>query len=240
MILSTFSTSPAASAATAATSTSPPPPASSYFLGISLLLLALFLSAIMGIWQELTFAKYGRDNWQESLFYSHFFSLPLLMLRKGDLQREWNLAMASTPTRLFAGSDNFSLAVPSMVPLLALNVVTQLACINGVNRLTSKVSSVAVTLVLVVRKAVSLAISVLLVGGKGGDMQLLTVGALAVGAGTVGYAWASTGGGKAGAVKRDKKDDDNKTTDSAAPTTAVTSAREARPSTQTVKRGTKA
>lgn len=53
-----------------------------------------------------------------------------------------------------------------------------------------------VTLVLVVRKAVSLAISVLVVGStKSGDRGMLVVGAAAVGLGTVGYAWASSGGG---------------------------------------------
>lgn len=185
VILSTLSTSTSTS-----TSTSSPAPPSSYFFGISLLLLALLLSSIMGIWQELTFAKYGKDNWQESLFYSHFFSLPLLLLRRSDLHHEWKLALSSPP-RIVLGTTT----IPSMLPLLALNVITQLACINGVNRLTARISSVGVTLVLVVRKAVSLAISVLVVGSsQSGDMTLLTIGAAAVGLGTVGYAWASSGG----------------------------------------------
>lgn len=99
--------------------------------------------------------------------------------------------------------------VPSLVPLLALNVLTQLACINGVNRLTARVSSVAVTLVLVVRKAASLAISVLLLnrgrpGAQQGNAGLL-VGAIGVFAGTVAYAWGSSGGGGRGKKGEEEK-----------------------------------
>lgn len=76
--------------------------------------------------------------------------------------------------------------IPSFYPPLLLNVLTQLLCINGVNRLTSKVSSLSVTLVLVLRKALSLMISVTVVGGGGGTAGLWC-GAAAVLAGTVGY-----------------------------------------------------
>ncbi|CAO1619693.1 unnamed protein product [Sympodiomycopsis kandeliae] len=183
VILATLSTSPPEDHKKTDSS-----PSSSYVIGISLLSLALVLSSIMGIWQELTFAKYGKDNWQESLFYSHFFSLPLLLIQRGNLSKEISLVMNSPKT------EWIGFTLPSVVPLLVYNVLTQLACINGVNRLTSKISSVGVTLVLVVRKAISLAISVLLVGGKGNDnMELLTIGALAVGIGTVGYTWSSSG-----------------------------------------------
>ncbi|KAJ1034038.1 hypothetical protein NDA18_000910 [Ustilago nuda] len=76
--------------------------------------------------------------------------------------------------------------IPSFWPPLLFNVATQLLCINGVNRLTSKVSSLSVTLVLVVRKAVSLVISVMLVQGGKGNLALW-IGAGCVLAGTVGY-----------------------------------------------------
>ncbi|PWN49547.1 UAA-domain-containing protein [Violaceomyces palustris] len=83
--------------------------------------------------------------------------------------------------------------VPCFYPPLLLNVLTQLLCINGVNRLTSKVSSLSVTLVLVVRKALSLVISVLVIqGGKGGDNLGLWFGATSVLLGTVGYSLASS------------------------------------------------
>lgn len=267
VILSTISTSPSPppSASTDSSfSSSSPAVFSKYFIGISLLFLALFLSSLMGIWQEITFQRYGKDHWQEAIFYSHALSMPLLGLRMGNLKEEVGLAMASekawlginaaSQSRLASkgggaggwpppgGIWDFSLLLPlpslssflpsagfylpSILPLLALNVLTQLACINGVNRLTARVSSVAVTLVLVVRKAVSLAISVLLMGGtRGGDMKTLSLGAVAVGVGTVGYAWASSGGGAANSEgKSETADGSEKSVKSAS------SSRDARPS----------
>lgn len=86
----------------------------------------------------------------------------------------------------------FGFVIPLILPLLLLNVLTQLLCINGVNRLTARVTSLTVTLILVVRKALSLAISVVLVGGGKGNLQLWS-GSAAVLAGTIGY---SLGGNK--------------------------------------------
>ncbi|CAE6450046.1 unnamed protein product [Rhizoctonia solani] len=80
----------------------------------------------------------------------------------------------------------FSITLPSFYIPLAVNVFTQFLCVGGVHRLTSQVSSLTVTLVLAVRKAVSLWISVVLVGGHKGDAWLWG-GALAVILGTVAY-----------------------------------------------------
>ncbi|CAE7118567.1 unnamed protein product [Rhizoctonia solani] len=80
----------------------------------------------------------------------------------------------------------FSITLPSFYIPLAVNVFTQFLCVGGVHRLTSQVSSLTVTLVLVVRKAVSLWISVVLVGGSRGDAWLWG-GAIAVVVGTVLY-----------------------------------------------------
>ncbi|KDN47493.1 LOW QUALITY PROTEIN: hypothetical protein RSAG8_03633, partial [Rhizoctonia solani AG-8 WAC10335] len=80
----------------------------------------------------------------------------------------------------------FAITLPSFYVPLAVNVFTQFLCVGGVHRLTSQVSSLTVTLVLVVRKAVSLWISVVLVGGNGGDVWLWG-GAMAVVVGTFLY-----------------------------------------------------
>ncbi|KAG8710416.1 golgi uridine diphosphate-N- acetylglucosamine transporter [Ceratobasidium sp. 394] len=84
------------------------------------------------------------------------------------------------------GFPLFAITLPSFYVPLAINVFTQFLCVGGVHRLTSRVSSLTVTLVLVVRKAVSLWISVVLVGGHKGDIWLWG-GALAVLVGTVAY-----------------------------------------------------
>ncbi|KAK0558844.1 golgi uridine diphosphate-N- acetylglucosamine transporter [Tilletia horrida] len=236
-----------------------------YLFGVSLLFLALVLSGLMGLYQERTFRIYGRDNWQEALFYSHVLSLPIFLLRWKSLAKEIVLANQTEPfwigwlspnhsidkdgllsgslgtstanvldlgtgcllsplvpktglyysTRsslascrhqaLFRRSTSswtvsssagaLSLTMPSFWPVLLLNVLTQLLCINGVNRMTSQVTSLTVTLVLVIRKALSLAISVVLVGGRTGNPGLWA-GAGAVLLGTVGYTLGSSAASK--------------------------------------------
>ncbi|EIM85496.1 UAA transporter [Stereum hirsutum FP-91666 SS1] len=107
-------------------------------------------------------------------------------------------------------------SIPSALPLLVLNTLTQLLCTAGVNRLTTRVNNLTVTLILVVRKAVSLILSVVLfrMGGKGdggegagGEEEdvavwMMWLGAGLVGLGTVGYAV----GGKRKPEVKDKKE----------------------------------
>ncbi|CEH13518.1 udp-n-acetylglucosamine transporter [Ceraceosorus bombacis] len=290
VILSTLATTPETSSSSSTSSTSKSLAASlssSYFTGILLLTCALFISSLMGLWQEMTFAAHGSQHWREMLFYSHALSLPLFYFKRAQLNREWTGAM-STPmlwigwglpsadalafpsssknllqhavksspapalsggmsldsvveqsssfARLVAPGGTFNLRslpvfsilpspispigggtgpgqslgllIPSIFPPLTLNILTQLLCINGVNRLTSQVSSLTVTLVLVVRKAVSLAFSLLLFGsaaggdkGAKGTLQL-GAGATAVLLGTVAYALGSSGSSK---VAKDKR-----------------------------------
>ncbi|KAF5320664.1 hypothetical protein D9619_001192 [Psilocybe cf. subviscida] len=66
-----------------------------------------------------------------------------------------------------SGSFVVGLSIPQIYLPLALNTITQLICASGVNRLTTGVSALTVTLVLVVRKAVSLIISVIGAGAVG-------------------------------------------------------------------------
>jgi hypothetical protein len=40
-----------------------------YVIGITLLSIALVLSSFMGLYQEMTYVKYG-SNWREGLFYT--------------------------------------------------------------------------------------------------------------------------------------------------------------------------
>ncbi|PWN42471.1 UAA transporter [Ceraceosorus guamensis] len=269
VILSTLATTPETSSSSSTSSTSKSLAASlssSYFTGILLLTCALFISSLMGLWQEMTFAAHGSQHWREMLFYSHALSLPLFYFKRAQLNREWTGAMSwglpsadaltfpgsskvllqnavkSSPAlalsgdmsldgvveqsssfaRLVAPGGTFNLRslpffrpgqssgllIPSIFPPLTLNILTQLLCINGVNRLTSQVSSLTVTLVLVVRKAVSLAISLLLFGsaaggdkGAKGTLQL-GAGAAAVLLGTVAYALGSSGSSKGAKDKR--------------------------------------
>ncbi|ESK93117.1 udp-n-acetylglucosamine transporter [Moniliophthora roreri MCA 2997] len=83
--------------------------------------------------------------------------------------------------------------LPSAYLPLLLNTMTQLLCAAGVHRLTTRVSALTVTLILVIRKAVSLVLSVVFGFGKVGggpenvDMVMMWTGAALVMLGTVGY-----------------------------------------------------
>ena len=79
-----------------------------------------------------------------------------------------------------------SFSVPRFWIPLITNALTHLVCVAGVHRLTSQVSSLTVTVVLAVRKAVSLGISMIFVQGNAGSPWLWG-GAAAVLLGTIIY-----------------------------------------------------
>jgi len=99
-----------------------------------------------------------------------------------------------TPTfTLPSPNVKYSITLPAAYVPLLLNTLTQLLCVSGVHRLTTSVSSLTVTLVLVVRKAVSLVISVM-VFGDGEDVngrKAMWGGAALVLIGTIGYSIGS-------------------------------------------------
>ncbi|WFD30495.1 golgi uridine diphosphate-N- acetylglucosamine transporter [Malassezia sp. CBS 17886] len=162
-----------------------------YATGVLLLSLALLSSGLMGIYQEHTYRRYGREHWHEALLYSHLFALPLFLLQRRGLAMQVRAANATRPSAVGVGP--WRVALPSYYVNLAMNVLTQLLCINGVNRLTARVSSLSVSLILVVRKAASLLISVVLLNHQSGNGGLWA-GAGAVMVGTIGYAYGGLRG----------------------------------------------
>ena len=71
-----------------------------------------------------------------------------------------SLPNINSSTDLYDYPLSVSMSIPHIYLPLVLSTITQLVCIAGVHRLTTRVSALTVTLVLVVRKAVSLIISV--------------------------------------------------------------------------------
>lgn len=55
-----------------------------WLIGVAFLTISLFLSSIMGIYQQVLYKTYGKA-WQEGLFYIHFFSLPGFLLFKKNI-----------------------------------------------------------------------------------------------------------------------------------------------------------
>ncbi|KAJ7902715.1 UAA transporter [Mycena olivaceomarginata] len=115
------------------------------------------------------------------------FALPFSLVSSGPANSTFPVSLKVHPTGALA------LTMPHAYLPLLLNTVTQLVCVAGVHRLTTRVSALTVTLVLVVRKAVSLIISVWMARGRGSavDYGLMWTGAGLVLAGTVGYSLAT-------------------------------------------------
>uniref|UniRef100_A0A182QE09 Sugar phosphate transporter domain-containing protein n=1 Tax=Anopheles farauti TaxID=69004 RepID=A0A182QE09_9DIPT len=125
-------------------------------LGIALLTLALFVSARMGLYQEVLYKRYGKHP-KEALFYTHLLPLPFFFLLAGNIWEHIQLANASPlqPIPLLGG-----LAVPITWLYMLGNVLTQYVCISSVYVLTTECSSLTVTLVVTLRKFVSLLFSI--------------------------------------------------------------------------------
>jgi solute carrier family 35 (UDP-xylose/UDP-N-acetylglucosamine transporter), member B4 len=198
-------------------------PTSRYLMGIGILTLALILSGLLGVVQDKTLTSYithtsmrtqpkaagsspgtgptrPPDVWEESMFYLHFLALPLFFSIRHDLTVQTKALFAARATTFSVPRVAVQFTLPAVLPALLANTLTQLLCTAGVNRLTTRVPALTVTLVLVVRKAVSLVLSVMLFDGSDVTWGMLWSGAFLVFAGTVGY----TVSGRT--LKKDKKE----------------------------------
>lgn len=147
-----------------------------FLTGFCILNLAMLLSAFMGVYTDRTYAKYGRNHWNENLFYSHTLSLPFFMLYWPDLMTQSQALLTSPPLTTFMTSAHQSAMpdlfhqlmarTPIQLILLLMNGMTQYLCIRGVNLLSAQSSSLTVTIVLNVRKLVSLMLSIWLFGNR--------------------------------------------------------------------------
>ncbi|KAN0110362.1 UAA transporter family domain containing protein [Hyaloscypha variabilis] len=148
----------------------------SFSTGLAILFFAQVLSAIMGLYTEETYREYG-PHWKENLFYSHLLALPLFTPFIPSMYRQFLKLAASPPLGLPAYDSITQLPtelqkglgaihLPSQLVYLVMNVLTQYACIRGVNLLASASSALTVTIVLNVRKLVSLLLSIWLFGNR--------------------------------------------------------------------------
>ncbi len=175
-----------------------------FWTGFGILYLALMLSAIMGVFTDRTYAKYGRGHTQENLFYSHTLSLPFFLLRWPELRTQ-SAALISSPSFSSyvssAGPDTFPFVqvswfhilmsrIPTQLVFLLMNASTQYLCIKGVNQLSARSSSLTVGIVLNIRKLVSLLLSIWLFGNKLAPGVLIGAAIVFIGGGL--YALPST------------------------------------------------
>lgn len=170
-----------------------------------MLFVAQLLSAVMGLYTEATYKKYG-PQWRENLFYSHLLSLPLFLPFAPSMLQNFRKLASSAPLHISGGSLlpwKSGFHVPSQLVFVAANILTQYACIRGVNLLAAVSSALTVTIVLNIRKLVSLLLSIWLFGNvlAGGTI----VGALLVFGGGALYAVDSRNNTAKSSVSMSKK-----------------------------------
>ena len=123
--------------------------------GVVLLTFALILSTRMGIYQEDLFTTYGKHA-KEALFYTHALPLPFFLLLSPDILHHWNVCLASPPAIV----PIIGVSAPIMVLHLLANICLQYVCIFSVFVLTTECTSLTASLVLTVRKFISVIFSI--------------------------------------------------------------------------------
>ncbi|XP_040199249.1 UDP-xylose and UDP-N-acetylglucosamine transporter [Rana temporaria] len=127
-----------------------------WLLGIAALTFALLMSARMGIFQETLYKEYGKHS-KEALFYNHALPLPGFLLLAPDIYNHAVLFTQSEPYQL----PLLGIQMPILWFYLLMNIITQYVCIRGVFILTTECPSLTVTLVVTLRKFISLIFSIL-------------------------------------------------------------------------------
>lgn len=125
--------------------------------GIFILTMALFMSALMGLYQETVYRKHGKHP-SEALFYNHAMPLPFFLLFHKDILHHVHLFNQSEP--LLPGI----IPIPVMWVYIIGNMITQYMCIKSVFVLTTECPSLTVTLVVTLRKFISLLFSIFYFG----------------------------------------------------------------------------
>ena len=162
-----------------------------FWIGFAILYVALVLSAILGIFTDRTYVKYGRGHTDEILFYSHGLSLPFFLLQSQALRNDVNVLLASPASIGFFSTDTLDKTpflirsglqlVPVQAFFLVMNGLTQYLCIRGVNLLSARTSSLTVAIILNIRKLVSLLLSIWLFGNRLAPGVLLGAGLVFLG-----------------------------------------------------------
>ncbi|XP_069982503.1 UDP-xylose and UDP-N-acetylglucosamine transporter [Penaeus vannamei] len=130
-----------------------------WLTGIGILTFALFMSARMGIFQEMLYVRHGKHP-REALFFIHTLSLPGFLLTWRSIAEHVAKFSSSAPLPALAHVPWLA-SVPRLWLYLLGNVLTQYLCVGSVFKLGSEATSLTVTLVLTLRKFMSLVFSII-------------------------------------------------------------------------------
>ncbi|CAJ0601550.1 unnamed protein product [Cylicocyclus nassatus] len=126
-----------------------------WMIGIGMLIFALLASAYLAICQQRMYETYGKYP-EEAMFVIHAVSLPLFSLMGSDIMAAARKFSRSAPFELLG----LTLPIPSLWMNLLLSCILQYYCIRFVYRLNSEVEALTVTLVVTLRKFLSLVVSI--------------------------------------------------------------------------------
>uniref|UniRef100_A0A1I7V7L7 UAA transporter n=1 Tax=Loa loa TaxID=7209 RepID=A0A1I7V7L7_LOALO len=125
-----------------------------WLIGIAMLTTALLASAYLGICQERIYKAYGRHT-EEALFITHSASLPFFAFMGEDIYKSAVAFSRSYPVNILG------FRVPHMWAYLVATCLLQSICISFVYRLNATFEALTVTMVVTIRKFLSLLISIL-------------------------------------------------------------------------------
>lgn len=135
-----------------------------FLIGVTLLFVAAVLASIMGLMSETIYKQYGK-HWRENLFYTHALSLPFFLPFTHDIITQMGVLLRSEP-KLPIHLFLFHFQVPKAFLYLIANGLTQYVCVRGVNNLAGNATALTVSIVLNIRKFVSLLLSIYLFGNS--------------------------------------------------------------------------
>lgn len=127
-----------------------------WMIGVFMLSLALFLSARMGLYQEMLYKKRGKHA-TEALFYTHFLAMPAFLVMSKSIYTHFLIATQSQIVSI----PILDIPVRIQIVYLVINFLSHYMCICCVYTLTAETSSLTVTLVITLRKFVSLIYSII-------------------------------------------------------------------------------
>lgn len=126
-----------------------------WMIGVSMLLLALFMSARMGLYQEVLYKRRGKHA-SEALFYTHFLPLPAFIFMSNNIYNHTIIASQSELIKL----PILNISTQIQFIYLVVNFMSHYLCISSVYVLTTECTSLTVTLVITLRKFASIIYSI--------------------------------------------------------------------------------
>ena len=97
-----------------------------------------------------------RAIYEVFFYFQHFLPLPGFIFMATDIKEHFNITISSPPSELFS--------IPRMIVFLLGNILSQYVCARSIFQLSSHYSSLTITMLLTLRKFVSIIISVSFLG----------------------------------------------------------------------------